>query len=51
MTWKIRASWEEFPIGQKWFAVGEAVAHLEYLVEAGRAKLALEDGVRMYSHT
>lgn len=36
MTWKIRSrSWEEFPIIQKWFAVGEAVAHVEYLMEEG----------------
>ena len=32
VTWKIRArNWEEFPPGQKWFAVGECLAHLEYL--------------------
>ncbi len=32
MTWKIRAnSWEEFPLTQKWFAVGECGAHMDYL--------------------
>lgn len=37
MTWNIRArSWEEFPDVQKWFAVGEALAHLDYLRMRGR---------------
>lgn len=36
MTWKIRSrSWEDFPIVQKWFAVGEAVSHVEYLMAEG----------------
>lgn len=33
MTWSIRAkSWEDFPVAQKWFAVGECAAHLDYLL-------------------
>lgn len=37
MKWSIRAkNWEDFPLSQKWFAVGEALSHLEYLVAAGR---------------
>jgi len=36
MKWDIRAeSWEKFPIMQKWFAVGEAFAHVRYLHAAG----------------
>jgi glyoxylase-like metal-dependent hydrolase (beta-lactamase superfamily II) len=32
MTWKIRArNWDDFPPVQKWFAVGECLAHLEHL--------------------
>ena len=32
MTWRIRArNWDEFPITQKWFAVGECLSHLDYL--------------------
>ena len=32
VTWDIQAkSWEEFPAPQKWFAVGETIAHLHYL--------------------
>lgn len=37
MTWDIDCdSWDGFPAAQKWFATGEAVAHLRYLEEAGR---------------
>ena len=37
MTWDIVCdSWELFPVAQKWFAVGEAVAHLKYLVGLGQ---------------
>ena len=34
MTWDIDfKSWEDFPVSQKWFATGEAIAHLRYLEE------------------
>jgi len=34
MHWDIKCdSWEQFPIAQKWFATGEAIAHLRYLEE------------------
>jgi glyoxylase-like metal-dependent hydrolase (beta-lactamase superfamily II) len=37
MTWDINyESWEHFPLSQKWFATGEAIAHLRYLEEKGR---------------
>lgn len=37
MTWDIQCeSWESFPVAQKWFAFGEAAAHLKYLEEEGR---------------
>jgi len=36
MTWDIDyKSWEQFPPQQKWFAFGEAVSHLKYLIEKG----------------
>ncbi len=36
VTWKIKsASWEEFPISQKFFAGGEIMSHLEYLEVRG----------------
>ena len=37
MTWDIDCeSWDQFPVAQKWFALGEAISHLRYLEEAGR---------------
>jgi glyoxylase-like metal-dependent hydrolase (beta-lactamase superfamily II) len=39
MTWDIDCeSWEQFPIAQKWFAAGEAIAHLRYLEGEGQIK-------------
>jgi glyoxylase-like metal-dependent hydrolase (beta-lactamase superfamily II) len=39
MTWDIRAaSWEDFPLMQRWFATGETIAHLRYLEEEGRVE-------------
>ncbi len=36
MSWDLKAkSWDEFPRAQKWFATGEALAHLRYLEENG----------------
>ena len=32
MTWRIRAkSWDDFPVNQQWFAMGECLAHLDHL--------------------
>lgn len=37
MTWDFAANtWEDFPMAQKWFATGEANAHLRYLEALGR---------------
>jgi glyoxylase-like metal-dependent hydrolase (beta-lactamase superfamily II) len=39
MTWDISyRSWEFFPPSQKWFAFGEAMAHLKYLEEEGKVR-------------
>jgi len=50
MSWNIRTrNWDSFPAGQKWFAVGEALAHLEYLLN--RRKIRREsapDGTHRY---
>lgn len=49
MTWDIKAkNWTEFPIIQKWFAVGEALSHLDYLCSQGRVERATEQGVHRY---
>ena len=45
MTWDLDCdSWEEFPRAQKWFATGEAIAHLRYLERKGFI-LREDDGV------
>lgn len=49
MQWSIRANgWEDFPSPQKWFAAGEAMSHLEYLVHGGKAVRTLEGGKLYY---
>lgn len=36
MTWSMRGkNWDEFPIQQKWFAIGETISHLDYLIKRG----------------
>ncbi len=36
MKWSIRSkSWDDFPLAQKYFAVGEALSHLDYLAVRG----------------
>ncbi len=37
MTWDIDCpTWQDFPIAQRWFATGEAIAHLRFLESEGR---------------
>lgn len=50
MTWSIRAnSWEEFPVMQRWFATGEAIAHLQYVEELGLVEMREENELIIYS--
>jgi glyoxylase-like metal-dependent hydrolase (beta-lactamase superfamily II) len=50
MTWDIDCeSWEQFPIAQKWFAVGEAIAHLLYLESEGRVKRNIDQKIVTFS--
>jgi glyoxylase-like metal-dependent hydrolase (beta-lactamase superfamily II) len=52
MTWRIRCNgWDDFPLAQKWFAVGEAIAHLEYLEATGRAVRHTVDDQHRFSVT
>jgi glyoxylase-like metal-dependent hydrolase (beta-lactamase superfamily II) len=45
MHWDIVAdSWEAFPLMQKWFATGEAIAHLKHLEDDGLAQRKQFDG-------
>ena len=49
MTWKIRArNWAEFPVAQKWFAVGECMSHLDRLIVEGRITRRVEGGRNRY---
>ena len=49
MTWGIQAdSWDTFPDVQKWFAVGECLAHLDYLFQRGHVTRTLRQEVRRY---
>ena len=38
----------DFPLQQKWFAVGETAAHLEYLLVRDRVRRELDNGVYRY---
>ena len=49
MSWEIRAkSWDDFPKPQKWFASGEAAAHLEYLFNSGQIHRSTSEGTMYY---
>ena len=46
MTWDIDCeSWDDFPIAQKWFATGEAIAHLRYLESEGRVRRNAQESI------
>jgi hypothetical protein len=50
MSWDINiARWELFPVAQKWFATGEAIAHLRYLEEKGLIRRSADPGEIVYS--
>ncbi len=50
MKWKLKAdTWEDAAIMQKWFATGEAIAHLQYLEEKGTVATEDRDGVVLFS--
>jgi len=50
MTWDLSyKSWDEFPAPQKWFASGEALAHLRYLEEKGEIQSEPRDQEIMFS--
>ncbi len=50
MDWDIDCpSWEQYPTPQKWFATGEAVAHLRYLEGLGKVSKELINNVNIFS--
>jgi hypothetical protein len=41
MEWDLSyKTWDEFPVQQKWFAIGEVIAHLRYLEQKSLVKRA-----------
>ena len=52
MAWSIRSrSWSDFPLTQKFFAVGETLAHLDYLTLRGRVRQWEEGSTVRYAVT
>jgi glyoxylase-like metal-dependent hydrolase (beta-lactamase superfamily II) len=50
ITWDIDCnSWAEFPSVQKFFAVGETIAHLDYLVSDGKVRKEIKNHQVLYS--
>jgi len=50
MSWDIDCeSWDEFPVTQKWFATGEAIAHLKYLQQEKKVTKKTREGEIVYS--
>jgi len=44
MSWNMTyESWSQFPSVQKWFAVGEAIAHLKYLEGTGKIRREIQE--------
>jgi glyoxylase-like metal-dependent hydrolase (beta-lactamase superfamily II) len=51
MRWKVRGktdSWADFPLSQKWFAVGECQAHLDRLEKLGQISRTRDGNVWRY---
>ena len=50
MSWDIDCdSWDDFPVPQKWFATGEAIAHLKFLENKGLIKKNIRNNLAIYS--
>lgn len=50
ITWKIKyREWDDFPTTQKWFAVGETLAHLRYLEHEGKVRNYQKEGLTYYT--
>lgn len=50
MTWDIKCdTWGDFPLMQKWFATGEALAHLKYLEHKGAIQAEVQDDRVVFS--
>jgi len=50
MTWELVAEcWDDFPLMQKWFATGEALAHLHYLEGEGKVAREEIEGIQVFA--
>jgi len=50
MSWDMDyESWEQFPSSQKWFATGEAIAHLKYLEGMGKVRREMQEQKVVFS--
>lgn len=50
MAWDMSYKhWEDFPVVQKWFATGEALAHLKFLEVEGKLRRESRDGKLVYT--
>jgi len=50
MTWElVAAGWNDFPLMQKWFATGEALAHIRYLEDEGKVEREMEGETVIFS--
>ncbi|MGM0652201.1 MAG: MBL fold metallo-hydrolase [Bacillota bacterium] len=50
MSWDLVAEcWEDFPLMQKWFATGEALAHIRHLEFLGKVKRGGDDNKQVYT--
>lgn len=51
MQWNLRGkSWEEFPENQKWFAMGETMSHLDYLVNIETIFKRKDENMQIYRY-
>ncbi len=49
VRWRVRyESWEEYPMAERFFAMGEALAHLRYLEVRGIVERVEKNGVQAY---
>ena len=50
MSWDMSYQfWDQFPSAQKWFATGEACAHLKYLEEEGKIRREIQEQKVVFS--
>jgi glyoxylase-like metal-dependent hydrolase (beta-lactamase superfamily II) len=49
MTWDLKYDdWNDFPVAQRWFATGEAIAHLRYLEEEDKVRRKTEGELTLF---